>query len=275
MIPYVLRRGTMSIHENQRTMSEATAWPTAPVDVLHALIAAHLSDPRSAWSLGTFGAVAEFQYDIDETVAYEGLRAVTARGGIAVELPHGVVPVAYERSIAHGLAHGVAFCLPRERARGSGRRVLTELGPDPGALREADRDAVLFDLGLGTTQCDCLVRVRAPQAVKRLRAACGAALLDGDAVVLGELAAMNPQRVFVSPLGRIEVFQPIPAPGGVSPEGPHTHVLPRLLKSRRTHPATLPVPDGLVPCLELHTPDSVRNAFDAWRAGLPMQPAGR
>ncbi len=248
---------------------------TDSTDALRVLIAAHLADAHSAWSLGTFGAVAEFQRDPDEPVAHAGLRAVTARGGIAVELAPDVVPIACERSTGHGAAHGVAFCLPRERARGMGRQVLTELGPDGDALRDTDRDATLFDLGLGATQCDCLVRVHEPGDVRRLRAGCGTALLAGGGAMFGELAAMSPHRVFVSPLGRIEVFQPVPVSDGVSPEGPHTHVLPRLLKARRTHPANQPVPDGLVPCLELHTPGSIREAVDAWRAAFRVQSFGR
>ena len=55
---------------------------------------------------------------------------------------------------------------------------------------------------------------------------------------MGMILAANPHRVFISRLGRIEVYQPIPPPSGKSPEGPHTHVLPKLLKSGRTHPAT-------------------------------------
>ena len=34
-------------------------------------------------------------------------------------------------------------------------------------------------------------------------------------------------------------------PTGKSPEGPHTHVLPKLLRSGRTHPATEPIPEWL------------------------------
>ncbi len=42
------------------------------------------------------------------------------------------------------------------------------------------------------------------------------------------ILAANPHRVFLSRLGRIEVYQPIPPPSGKSPQGPHTHVLPQL-----------------------------------------------
>lgn len=242
--------------------------------MLHSLVATALADPRNAWSLGTFGAVAEFQRDRDEIVTLEGLRAVTGRGGIGLALPPDVHPVVHECHTATGWNGGVAFCLPRERARASVRRVLTELGPDRGALHEADRGAILFDLGLGALQCDCLVRVREPHDVERLRAACGMSLLQAGTALLSEIAMMSPQRVFVSRLGRIEVYQPVPAPDGKSPEGPHTHVLPRMLKAGRTHAATLPVPEGLAPCLELHPPGGARDLLDAWRTALAA-PVGR
>ena len=69
---------------------------------------------------------------------------------------------------------------------------------------------------------------------------------------MGIILATNPHRVFLSRLGRIEVFQPIPPPDGKSPDGPHTHVLPGLLRHRRTHAATEPIPDGLVPCAHVY-----------------------
>src|SRR5262249_25540691 len=83
----------------------------------------------------------------------------------------------------------------------------------------------------------------------------------------------SPHRVFVSRLGRIEVFQPIPPPHGKSPEGPHTHVLPKLLRAGRTHAATEPVPDGYVPCVHLYPAHPAKDAlgralpFDARRHG--------
>jgi len=75
------------------------------------------------------------------------------------------------------------------------------------------------------------------------------------------ILAANPHRVFVSCLGRIEVYQPIPPPGGKSPNGPHTHVLPKLLAHGRTHAATEPLPDGWVPCAHLYPPHPLRDRF--------------
>src|SRR5262249_7478990 len=62
-----------------------------------------------------------------------------------------------------------------------------------------------------------------------------------------------------SNVGRVEVFQPIPPPDGKSPEGPHTHVLPKLLAHGRTHPATEPLPSDWVPCAHCYPPHPVRD----------------
>ena len=60
----------------------------------------------------------------------------------------------------------------------------------------------------------------------------------------------HPHRIALTNLGRVEVYQKIGGPetGDVSPAGPHTHVLPKLLRSGRTHSANTPIRDGLTPC---------------------------
>jgi hypothetical protein len=141
----------------------------------------------------------------------------------------------------------------------SGRTVLTEAGPDHDALREQDRHAVLFDLGLGALQVDCCVRIADPEITAQLRAHCGHPVFGTSA--MGIILATNPHRVFLSQLGRVEVFQPIPPPDGKSPDGPHTHVLPGLLRHRRTHPATEPIPDGLVPCAHVYPPHPAKDGM--------------
>jgi hypothetical protein len=77
---------------------------------------------------------------------------------------------------------------------------------------------------------------------------------------MGMILALNPPRVFISRLGRVEVFQPIPPANGKSPTGPHTHVLPELLRLRRTHAATEPIPDGWVPCAHFYPAHPVKDA---------------
>jgi hypothetical protein len=90
---------------------------------------------------------------------------------------------------------------------------------------------------------------------------------DSDAMRI--ILAANPHRVFISRLGRAEVFQPIPPPGGRSPDGPHTHVLPKLLAHARTHAATEPLPEGWIPCAHLYPAHPLRDQLGRKRAFRP------
>src|SRR3978361_899785 len=75
------------------TERSVTTSPAAAIDLLHAQIA----DTDTQWSLGTFGGIAEFSRDRDEKVGLTqsstGAAAVTARGGIAIDLPGGWPPI--------------------------------------------------------------------------------------------------------------------------------------------------------------------------------------
>jgi hypothetical protein len=236
--------------------------PSATIDLLHQQIA----DADTQWSLGTFGGIAEFARDRDETVSLTqsatGAAAVTARGGIAIELSDGCRPFAFECITRTGWSQRVAFCLPAVRCAMSRRIVLTELAADHQALKPEHRGSVLFDLGLGALQADLCVRIDDHDTVARLRTHCGRSVLDPVNPAMGLLLETNPHRVFISRIGRIEVYQPIPPPSGKSPEGPHTHVLPKLLKSGRTHAATEPIPEGWIPCAHLYPGHPVRDAGD-------------
>ena len=222
---------------------------------VEALLREALADPETAWSLGSFGAIAEFMRDPDEDVVPlrdARLGMATRRGAVAVTPLPGLRPVAYETGVASGWNHAVALCLPADACAMSGRAVVTELGPDGAAARGEDRAGILFDLGLGLRAVDACVRAADPEAVACLRAGAGRPVFDPESPIGRNLVAMSPHRVFLARVGRVEVYAPIPAPGGTSPEGPHTHVLPQLLKARRTHAATTPIPAGFVPCAALH-----------------------
>ena len=89
----------------------------ATTDLLQAAIA----DPETQWSLGTFGAIAEFSRDPDEPVvlrqAEDAMSAVTARGGIAIQ-PSPAPP--RHRLGGHyevGLESKIALCLSKPTAR--------------------------------------------------------------------------------------------------------------------------------------------------------------
>lgn len=245
---------------------------TEPTDL--AFFAEQMADPKTGWSLGTFGAIAEFTRDAGEPATLargEGaLSVVTARGGMRIEAAPGLCSIASESPTTESWSHRIALCLPQEACAMGRRAVLTEVGPDHDALRAEDSAAILVDLGLAALQVDVCVRTSDPEVIAALRAFTGQSLFAPGNGAMGVILKANPHRVFVSRLGRIEVFQPIPPPDGTSPEGPHTHLLPKLLVQGRTHAATEPLPAGWVPCAHLYPPHPARDAFGH---SQPFQPA--
>lgn len=222
---------------------------------VEALLRGALADPETGWSLGSFGALAAFRREPSEDAAPLGdgrPGLVTARGALALAPPPDLRPLAYETPFATGWSHAVALCLPEVACAMNGRSVLTELGPDTLAAREEDRAAILFDLGLSLRAVDACIRTADPALIARLRR-CGsrAPLGPGD-----WLAAAGLHRVFLTRIGRIEVFTPWEA----GPEGPHTRFAPEILRAGRTHAATAPIPAGLVPCGALHPPHPTRDS---------------
>jgi hypothetical protein len=217
-----------------------------------------VADPDAGWSVGTFGALAEFLRDADEPadVCREPGRAsvVTPRGGVDVRVAEDVVPVAWERRVGDSWSQAVALCL---LLPSGGRSVVTELGPDTAALREEDRDAVLFDLGVGAPHLEACVRTGDAALLASLRAVEGRPLAEAGHVA-SALVEAGPHRVFRTAVARLEVFAPIPPATGTSPDGPHTHLLPRLLARDWTHAATDPIPPGLAPAATLHLPHPTR-----------------
>ncbi len=219
-------------------------------------LADHIADAGTQWSLGTFGAIAEFMRDTDEPATLSrtetGLTVVTARGRMRIEPADEMRPFAFETTTKESWSSRVALCLPAERCAMNRRSVLTEIGPDTDALRAQDKTAILFDLGIGAMQADFHVRISDPDAAAQLRLHTGNPVFESGNPAMQIIFAANPHRVFVSRVGRIEVFQPIPPAHGKSPDGPHTHVLPNLLRHKRTHSATEPIPSGFIPCAHLY-----------------------
>jgi hypothetical protein len=210
---------------------------------LRELVETHLRSAKSGWSIGGLGAIAEFHRESSEPAEIDGLSVVTARGAIAVRLRPGC------RIYGDELA--LMLCLPDRQARTSARMRIADLGPDRDALRAQDRGAFLFDLGLGLANCEFCVRTDDAAVADALRAAAGTPLLE-NAPLVGLLKRASPHRVARSRAGRIEVYQDIAAEDGRSPTGPHTHLLPQLLRQGRSHTADVPIPDGWLPCLSLY-----------------------
>jgi hypothetical protein len=106
---------------------------------------------------------------------------------------------------------------------------------DPEAIRPADGDGqpVLVDLAIGHRAAAFLVRSADPELAKRLRHLEGRTWREALDEVGHLVVAASPHRIVTGPLGRIEVYNPIPPGWGASPEGCHTHLLPALLETGR------------------------------------------
>ncbi|MGH8699948.1 MAG: DUF6925 family protein [Burkholderiales bacterium] len=230
------------------------------------LVATYLADPTAGWSIGTYGVLAEFAREAGEPCDRNGLQVVTARGAIRIEAEPVVAALAYEVLSAQPALwhHGVLFSLPEAAARLPARCAITELGPDRSAIRGDDRAAVLFDLGFGSPVFAFCVRTADAALAAALRRAAGTPLLAAGRELAGALVAASPQRVAFSRLARIEVYQPIAPEGGVTPTGPHTHLLPRLLRPLKSHSANIRLPAGALPGLTLYPPHPAKD-----EAGVP------
>lgn len=192
------------------------------------------------------GAIAEFYWDAHEAITRGACSIVSPRGALRFSPEHDEARLFAGESLGHnaqGWSQWIALCLPEEHSALRGRETIFELGPDRDALQTESRQATLFDLGIGGRFFQLCVRTASLDLIAQLRAAANSKLLD-DSSLLRSLAASSPDRVFESRLARIEVAQPIASPGGNSPDGPHTHLLPNLL----TRPAANPhgVPAGWI-----------------------------
>lgn len=231
-----------------------------PLQDVTALIRAALADPAFTWSLGGFGALATFARDPSEPVSWcdDGrLGLSTERGAIAFD-PAGLRPVAYETAFGAAWSHAVALCLP-DSAFETATILVTERGRDADAIRRQDRDAVLFDGGLGQRQAVIGLRSADPDVVAAWRGACG---MTGRPDSLRHPWAPS-HRVVTAGANRIEIFG-----DGGGPGGPRLFFETRLLHSPRTHAATAPIPTSLVPVAHFHPPHPVEGPEGGFRHDL-------
>jgi len=226
----------------------------------------HLEKPASSFSIGCFGAIAEFHRipsePVEVTEHQHTLQSITAQGAIQIALQSAITPVAYEgiSKNTKSWQQGVVFCLPRAQARMSQRQHITELGPDRDALQEKHQSAILFDLGLGAENIDFCIRTEDSVLIDALRQCRNQSFFETSPELKDSILQLSPHRVILSRIGRIEVYQPIGLEK--TPEGSHTHLLPKLLASRRTHSANIPVPDGYLPVLSLYPEHALGSAGD-------------
>jgi hypothetical protein len=202
-------------------------------DLIAELVHGALEDTVGGWSMGVQGALAEFALVGDERseVRRSGpggrtVEAVTAGGGIRLTITDDTV--AYRA----GSDGGITLAVPRSTLPPPSLRVMAAPA-DPAALRPEDEKAVLVDLAVGHSAAAFCVRTADPDLIAGLRAVEGRSWREALDRVGHLLVAASPHRVVTGPLGRIEVYNPIPMERDASPEGCHTHLLPRLLETGR------------------------------------------
>lgn len=234
----------------------------APPDILLQL--AKTSDVT--WSIATFGAIAEFSYMAGEEAMVSsdsnGFGILTPRGALRYDHASNAKIIAYEGLSKNPAlwSQGVSICLPEVDACLNARSVLTENESDSGALKADCRNERLFDIGVGAPHVDAFVRTTDRHLTSILQNHTGKPLFDDHASdALHVILMQSPDRVFVSSLGRIEVRTPISHEDGETETGPHTHVLPDLLASGRTHAANVPIPDGYLSCMNIFPPNPARD----------------
>ena len=171
------------------TTTTTTTIITDAVEPPRQLAAQFLRSPAHGWSVGIPGAIGEFIYDANEPVTMDTgdgvLDAITDRGAIRINLSHRTVCVALEGTgeCTGGWTQSVAFCVPEDEGCCAAHSVLTELGPDRGALTSEGRREFLFDLGLGSRQVQFCVRTGDPALLAVLRKGVGHSILDRKSVV--------------------------------------------------------------------------------------------
>ncbi|MEM6618765.1 MAG: DUF1289 domain-containing protein [Pseudomonadota bacterium] len=208
-----------------------------------------LKQGSGTWVMGVVGAVAEFTAAPGESVNMwetgDTLRATTKNGAVAMTLDDGVRALTFDPPDGDTPPR-IVLAVKRERGRLPVAKTLADLGPDTDALL-SDGDGQLFDLGLGRREARFCVRAARGNAGAALRSAVGMPFAAALAKIGGPLLRDSPPRVVETALGRMEVTGAIPPPGGQSPAGPHTHLLPDHLATGRAMPPGMDLPRSYLP----------------------------
>jgi hypothetical protein len=151
------------------------------------------------------------------------------------------------RAFAFEQAGPIVIGISRARAVDAPLTAFTPLGPDEAAIDAENKTELLFDFGLGRSFSRFCIRTRKAELFTQLNQLAGLPWADVFSRAGAAILAESPTRVVESQLARIEVSAPIPAPGGRSPPGAHTHFLPQFLASGEEIPSALALPDYAAP----------------------------
>lgn len=226
---------------------------TASVDELIQLVSRSMTF-GGAWTIGIPGAVAEFEADAaPHHVATSGSTVVarTDTGAARIRITEETAAFVVEDTTT-GSRRSTVLATPITGAAPIDR--VTILGADTDAIDASEQHHTLIDLGLGRPGVRFAVRTADPRLIALLRSVEGRHWTDALDRIGDDIVGASPQRVVESPAGRIEVRTAIPSPGGSTPQGSHTHLLPALLELDRPDPVRGHLPHPLVPTAVYHPP---------------------
>lgn len=255
--------------ERCRQMKQSLRRLNWSVEDLRAFILTTLAPGGGTWVSGVNGAIAEFRVGEDELADIEQteqkITACTRGGAIRLALNDHVTALAISRS-TESIDHDEIILLTVSRilAQKVPETGLTRLGPDLEAIRLADRDASLYDFGLGRSAGAFCVRTNSPALISGLDEGLGTHWSQFLPLKGADILAESPVRVVRNAIGRIEVYNRIPPPGGESPSGPHTHFLPAFIQKGGDLPPSLEIPETYVPCA-IYYPPAHSNSHAAHR----------
>jgi predicted Fe-S protein YdhL (DUF1289 family) len=206
-------------------------------DQITEFVAESLRQKSGAWALGRYGATAEFICDHDEpcevSVTGETITAISGRGALQLTIGERVRALRLRDDDSRHGYRAIFLVVSKARVTLPVAKTLTPLGRDEGAIRPEFRNDIWFDLGLGRDDLRFCVRASSADLLDTMNQALGLPLLDVLQAAGALIVKHSPARVVETPLGRAEIYTPIPLPGGQSLDGPHTHLLPDHLESAR------------------------------------------
>jgi predicted Fe-S protein YdhL (DUF1289 family) len=215
-------------------------------DQITEFVAESLRQKSGAWALGRYGATAEFICDHDEpcevSVTGETITAISGRGALQLTIGERVRALRLRDDDSRHGYRAIFLVVSMARVTLPVAKTLTPLGRDEGAIRPEFRNDIWFDLGLGRDDLRLCVRASSADLLDTMNQASGLPLLDVLQAAGALIVKHSPARVVETPLGRAEIYTPIPPPGGQLPDGPHTHLLPGHLESGRATPPGIDLP---------------------------------
>jgi hypothetical protein len=211
-----------------------------------------LRSRTGTWVSAIRGAVAEFCVEDGEDVGIDAsagtVTGATARGAISFHLSDAIHVLSARTSSSSEKRSIIMLAVPHSTAAPTPALGLACVGTDSESIRPERRHEILYDFGLGSAVLNFGIRTSDRDLITNLNGGAGQSYQTflgdiGDAIL-----RRSPTRVIRNAIGRIEVFAPIPQPGGRSPPGPHTHFLPKQLRQSGDMPANLHVPGSYLPC---------------------------